>query len=45
MKDLQYVVLGKEQFDEFIPRLSKLQKVVAPVSKGYKSFSFILTDY
>ena len=40
MKDLQYVVLRKEQFDGFISRLSKLQKVLAPVSRGYNNFSF-----
>ncbi|MGO9015904.1 MAG: 4Fe-4S dicluster domain-containing protein [Dissulfurispiraceae bacterium] len=40
MKDVQYVVLRKEQFDGFISRLSKLQKVVAPVSRGYNNFSF-----
>ncbi len=40
MKDLQYVVIKKEQFNSFISRLSKIQKVVAPVSRGYKNFSF-----
>ena len=40
MKGLQYVVLRKEQFDGFISRLSKLQKVIAPVSRGYNNFSF-----
>ncbi len=40
MKDLQYVVLRKEHFDGFISRLSKLQKVIAPVSRGYNNFSF-----
>ncbi len=40
MKDLQYTVLRKEQFDGFISMLSILQKVIAPVSKGYNNFSF-----
>src|SRR5208337_3010236 len=40
MKDVQYVVLRKEQFNGFISRLSKLQKVVAPVSREYSNFSF-----
>lgn len=40
MKYLQYVTIKKEQFNTFISRLSKLQTVVAPVSRGYNSFSF-----
>ncbi|MCL5023814.1 MAG: hypothetical protein M1497_10695 [Nitrospirae bacterium] len=40
MKDVQYVILGKEHFDGFISRLSKLQKLVAPVAKGYNNYSF-----
>jgi len=40
MNHLQYVVIKKEQFDSFISRLSKVQKVVAPISRGYKNFSF-----
>ncbi len=40
MKDLQYTVLRKEQFDGFISMLSILQKVIAPVSRGYNNFSF-----
>lgn len=44
MKDLQYAVLGKEHFNGFIARLSKLQKVVAPVSRGYNNYSFEEVD-
>jgi sulfhydrogenase subunit beta (sulfur reductase) len=40
MKDIQYVILSKENFDPFISRLSKLQKLVAPVEKGYENYSF-----
>ena len=34
MKDVQYVVLRKEQFDGFISRLSKLQKVRCACIQG-----------
>ncbi len=40
MKDIQYVVLRKEDLDGFISRLAKLQRVVAPVAKGYNTYSF-----
>ncbi len=40
MKDLQYTVLRKEHFNDFISRLSKLHKVIAPVSRGHNNFSF-----
>jgi sulfhydrogenase subunit beta (sulfur reductase) len=40
MKDVEYVVLMKEDFSDFISRLSKLQKLIAPVPKGYNNFSF-----
>lgn len=40
MKDVQYAVLRKEDFDDFISRLSHLQKVVAPVSRGYGNYAF-----
>lgn len=37
---MQSAILKKDRLDEFIKRLAKDQKVVAPVSKGYASFSF-----
>lgn len=40
MKDAQHVVLKKEHFDGFIARLSKLQKVAAPVSRGDNNYAF-----
>lgn len=40
MKEAQYVVLNKDNFDGFISRLSKTQRVAAPVSKGYNNFAF-----
>lgn len=40
MEDLQYVILRRERFHDFISRLSKMQKLVAPVSKGYHHFAF-----
>jgi sulfhydrogenase subunit beta (sulfur reductase) len=40
MEDMQYVILKKERFNDFIPRLSKMQKLIAPVSKGYNNFAF-----
>lgn len=40
MKDIQYVVLAKEDFDGFISRLSNVQKLVAPVAKGHNNYAF-----
>lgn len=40
MRSSQYVVLRKDNFDGFISRLSKLRKLVAPVSKGHNNFAF-----
>ena len=36
----QYVTLKKKDFNEFISRLAKIQKVVAPVKRGVKNFAF-----
>jgi len=40
MKDIQHVILEKEHFDGFISRLSSLQRLVAPVAKGYNNYAF-----
>lgn len=40
MKDMQYAILRKENFNGFISRLSKLLKLVAPVFKGYNNYAF-----
>ena len=40
MDDMQYVILRKEGFNDFISRLSKMQKLVAPVPKGFNNFAF-----
>ncbi len=40
MKDIQYMILPKDNFDAFISRLSKLQKLAAPVAKGYNNYAF-----
>jgi sulfhydrogenase subunit beta (sulfur reductase) len=40
MKDTQYAILNKEKFNEFISALSKMQKLVAPVAKGFNNFAF-----
>lgn len=40
MKDIQYGILRKENFDVFISKLSKLHRVVAPVPKGFDNYSF-----
>jgi sulfhydrogenase subunit beta (sulfur reductase) len=40
MRDIQHVVLKKEDFGGFISRLSKIQKLLAPVAKGYNNFAF-----
>ena len=37
---MEYVILMKDDFGGFISRLAKLQKLAAPVSKGYNNFSF-----
>ncbi|MBE0426393.1 MAG: 4Fe-4S dicluster domain-containing protein [Nitrospirae bacterium] len=37
---MQYAILRKERFNDFIARLSEIQKLVAPVSKGYNNFAF-----
>lgn len=46
MNDVQYVVLEKDRVDNFVSRLSRLQKVIAPVAKGYNNYVFeeILPD-
>ncbi|MDP2892407.1 MAG: 4Fe-4S dicluster domain-containing protein [Bacillota bacterium] len=36
----QYVVLNKNDFDDFIDILAKLQKLVAPVKRGEKNYAF-----
>lgn len=40
MRSSQYVMLRKDNFDGFISRLSKLQKLAAPVAKGHNNFAF-----
>jgi len=40
MEDNQHVILKKEKFNDFISALSKIQKLVAPVAKGYNNFAF-----
>lgn len=40
MKDLQYLVLRKDDLSSFITHLSRDQKVVAPVAKGHGTYSF-----
>ncbi|MCE5194956.1 MAG: 4Fe-4S dicluster domain-containing protein [Nitrospiraceae bacterium] len=40
MKDVQFMILRKENFNGFISQLAKTQKVMAPVAKGNKSFVF-----
>ncbi len=37
---MQFVILKKERFDDFISSLSEMKKLVAPVSKGYNNFAF-----
>ena len=36
----KYVVLAKKDFNDFIGRLAKIDKVVAPTKEGIKNFSF-----
>lgn len=43
MNDMQYVILRKASFNDFISKLSKMQKVVAPVPKGFNNFAFAET--
>ncbi len=40
MKDVQYLVLRKDNLSSFIAHLSKDQKVMAPVSKGHGNYAF-----
>ncbi len=40
MEEMQYVILKKEKFNEFISDLSEMQKLVAPVAKGYNNFAY-----
>ncbi len=44
MKDLQYVILKKENLDGFISRMSRLRKVSAPVAKGNGEYAFEEVD-
>ncbi len=36
----QYLILFKNDFNDFVERLAKIQKLVAPVKRGTKSFAF-----
>jgi sulfhydrogenase subunit beta (sulfur reductase) len=40
MEEMQYVIMKKDMFNDFISRLSEMQKLIAPVSKGYNNFAF-----
>jgi sulfhydrogenase subunit beta (sulfur reductase) len=40
MEDNQYVILTREKFNDFISALSGMQKLVAPVARGYNQFAF-----
>ncbi len=40
MKDIQHFMPGKNNFDGFIARLSKFQKLFASVAKGYNNYAF-----
>ncbi|MBU3967221.1 MAG: 4Fe-4S dicluster domain-containing protein [Euryarchaeota archaeon] len=40
MPDNQYAILKKEELNSFISTLSKLNKLAAPVSRGYNNYSF-----
>lgn len=40
MQDSQYVILNKERFNDFIGTLAQMQKLVAPVLKGYRNYAF-----
>lgn len=37
---MQYQILKKTNFNDFIASLARIEKVVAPVSRGYNNFSF-----
>ena len=41
---MQYVILKKERFDDFISGFAATQKLVAPVSRGFNRFSFEEVD-
>ena len=41
---MQYVILKKERFNEFIANLKHHYKVMAPVDKGYNQYAFAEVD-
>jgi len=41
---MHYMIVKKERFDDFISRLAKTQRLVAPVSKAFNSFAFEEVD-
>jgi len=40
MEAIQYVVLKKERFNDFILRLSEMRKLIGPVPKGHNNFAY-----
>ncbi len=40
MKIEPYLILTKDRFNDFIERLSGIQKLVAPVAKGFNNYAF-----
>jgi len=40
MEAMQYVVLKKERFNDFILRLAEMQKLIGPVPKGHNNFAY-----
>ena len=40
MDERHYVILKKDKFNDFVSGLSAMQKLVAPVPKGYNQFAF-----
>lgn len=40
MEAMQYFVLKKERFDDFILRLAKMQRLIGPVPKGHNNFAY-----
>ena len=40
MDERHYAILKKDRFNDFISELSAMQKLVAPIAKGYNRFAF-----
>jgi sulfhydrogenase subunit beta (sulfur reductase) len=40
MEEIQHVILKKERFSDFIAKIAQMQKLAAPVSRGYQNYAY-----